>query len=342
MRRVAVAAAALLLFSCKRDHWEKGGVAGETSAAVLSVDSGTHLSESADVPLPVDSGASPLDAIDPAFFTAKPLTGKSIGHTSIVFKLGLEGGHDAAYKPRSKVGNERFRGEIAAYRLARAWGLSNVPPAVFRSFPAAALKPVMDDKASDVFAEQVVVEADGNVRGALIPWISHLEFMPLERDPDRAKWKAWLEGPDPDLGSLRPCERDLARQISTMIAFDVLTGNWDRWSGGNIGNRAGGTGCTPVLYIDNDGAFFDPVPKLFFDPQVAELKKVRRFSKSFVSALRSTNEDALRAAIGEESPGHPLLPERVVAAFFDRRKLVLGVIDATAKKWGEATVLALP
>ena len=291
--------------------------------------------------LPADSGASPLDAIDPSFFTAKPLTGKSIGHTSIVFKLGLQGGHDAAYKPRSKVGNERFRGEIAAYRLSRAWGLSNVPPAVFRSFPASALRPTMDEKASGVFADQVVVEPDGNVRGALIPWISHLQFVPLEQDPDRAKWKAWLEGPELDVGSMRPCDSDLARQISTMIAFDVLTGNWDRWSGGNIGNGMG-SGCTTVLYIDNDGAFFDPVPKLFFDPQVAELKKVRRFSKSFVNALRSTNEDALRAAIGDESPGHPLLPERVMGAFFERRKLVLGIIDAAAKKWGEPAALGLP
>ena len=343
MREVAFGALALLLFSCtEREHWEKGGVAGNASAeAIVAVDSGNDVPASTDSAAPSDAGTAVTGAIDPAFFSAKPVSGKSIGHTSIVFKLGLEGGHDAAYKPRSKVGNERFRGEIAAYRLARAWGLRNVPPAVFRAFPASSLKSVMDDKASGVFAEQVVVEPDGNVRGALIPWISHLEFMPLEKDPDRAKWKAWLEGPSLDTAAMATCDRDLARQVSTVIAFDVLTGNWDRWSGGNIGNGLG-SGCTTVLYIDNDGAFFDPVPKLFFEPQVAELKKVRRFSQSFVAALRGTSEDALRAAIGDESPGHPLLPERVMTAFFERRKLVLDVIDTATKKYGEAAVLALP
>ncbi|MGH7282363.1 MAG: hypothetical protein ACRELY_12615 [Polyangiaceae bacterium] len=342
MRSFAVGAAILVLVACtKHEGWEQGGVAGNASAAPVSVDSGNHVSLQIDAA--ASAGAPVTEAIDPAFFEAKPLTGKSIGHTSIVFKLGLEGGKDAAYKPRSKVGNERFRGEIAAYRLALAWGLHNVPAAVFRSFPAAALDSAMgnDDKASSVFTDQVVVEPDGNVRGALIPWISHLQFMPLEKDPDRAKWKGWLESPALDVGTMPPCDRDLARQISTMIAFDVLTGNWDRWSGGNIGNALG-SGCTTVLYIDNDGAFFDPVPKLFFDPQVAELHKVRRFSRSFVSALRSTTEDALRSAIGEESPGKPLLPEHVVTAFFARRKLVLDAIDDASKKWGETDTLSLP
>lgn len=343
MRSVVLGAVALVCFSCtKREGWEKGGVAGSTSAGPMYVDSGTYVSTSTDAAAPSASDpAAVTGTLDPSFFTAKLLTGKSIGHTSIVFKLGLEGGKEAAYKPRSKIGNERFRGEIAAYRLARAWGLGNVPPAVFRSFAASDLKAAMDEKASGVFADQVVAEPDGNVRGALIPWIPHLTFMPLERDPDRAKWKSWLESPALDTNAMAPCDRDLAAQISTMIAFDVLTGNWDRWSGGNIG-RGLDSGCTTVLYIDNDGAFFDPVPKLFFDPQVAELQKVRRFSKRFVTALRETSEDGLRAAIGEESPGKPLLSERAMTAFFARRKLVLDAIDGAMKKWGESSALSLP
>ncbi|MEO8878706.1 MAG: hypothetical protein ABI461_24160, partial [Polyangiaceae bacterium] len=73
-----------------------------------------------------DAAAS-SPSVDDAYFAALPVHGKSIGHTSVVFKLGLAGGLDAAYKPRSHVGGERFRGEIAAYRIARAWGLDNVP-----------------------------------------------------------------------------------------------------------------------------------------------------------------------------------------------------------------------
>src|SRR5947208_13561491 len=34
------------------------------------------------------------------YLTSDAVSGKSVGHTSVVFKLRLEGGADAAYKPR--------------------------------------------------------------------------------------------------------------------------------------------------------------------------------------------------------------------------------------------------
>ena len=40
-----------------------------------------------------------------------------------------------------------------------------------------------------------------------------------------------------------------------MIVFDYLTANWDRWSGGNVAeDSANGK----LLFVDNDGAFYDP------------------------------------------------------------------------------------
>lgn len=338
--RVCALVLAASALACHKDPWEKGGVAG-TAPSTSAVDSSNHVSISTDdaaIPADLDAAAATL-GIDPAFLTAAPVSGKSIGHTSIVFKVGLEGGRLAAYKPRSKVGGERFRGEIAAYRLARAWGLNNVPEADFRAFPAPALSTVLDDAAKQVFADQVIIEGDGTVRGALIPWISHLEFLPLEKPEQRAKWTPWLESAD--AGAPTKCDAWLAGQISTMIAFDVMTGNWDRWSSGNIGNGLG-SGCTTVLYIDNDGAFFDPPPKQFMDRQLAELHKLRHFSKSFATALRSTNEDALRRALGEESRGRPLLPEKLVLAFMARRQIVLDAIAGATKAWGEESTLSLP
>ncbi len=275
---------------------------------------------------PSDSKADAGPVAD-AYFTALPARGKSIGHTSVVFKLGLDGGLDAAYKPRSHRGGERFRGEIAAYRLAVALGLDNVPPAVARSFPADALRKSLDDQASALFAQEAIVEADGTVRGALIPWISHLAFMPLETAEWRAKWGAWLDASS--VGALSDCDADLASQISTMILFDTMTGNWDRWSGGNIGvARATAGGCDRVLFIDNDGAFFDPVPVASAASQLALVQKMQRFSRSFVTILKGTSEMDLAHALGEESSGKPLLPKRVIDAFFARRKTVLAIIDA--------------
>ena len=115
------------------------------------------------------TGADGGPPIDDRYFASLPVRGKSIGHTSVVFKLALDGGLDVAYKPRSHRGGERFHGEIAAYRLAVALGLDNVPPAVPRSFPADVLRKSLDDQASALFAQEGVVEEGGTVRGALIP-----------------------------------------------------------------------------------------------------------------------------------------------------------------------------
>ena len=277
------------------------------------------------------------------YLSALPAHGKSIGHTSVVFKLGLIGGLDAAYKPRSHRGGERFHGELAAFRLAVAWSLPNVPAAIPRSFPAEALRGALDEKSDPLYDAEVIAESDGTVRGALIPWIPKLEFLQLESGAPRAQWITWLDDIDAGAPSPAACDADLAAQISTMILFDTMSGNWDRWSGGNIGVTRGANGaCDRVLFIDNDGAFFDPIPAAPAANQLALVKKMNRFSKSFVGSLRSVSEAALEKAIGDEAPGRPLLGRHVLDAFFARRKTVLIAIDQKIAANGEAATLSLP
>jgi len=261
-----------------------------------------------------------------AFATAKPLSGKSIGHTSVVFKLRLEGDLSAAYKPESKRGHTRYRGEIAAYRLGVALGLRNVPPALPRAFDADALKSAVGTEA---IYDDVVIAKDGRVHGAIIPWIKGLDFVPLERDPWLARWHGWLAKG----GAIEGDQRATASQISTMVVFDYVTGNWDRWSGGNVGIDAA---KTTILYVDNDGAFFDPPPAPALARQLAILEKVDRFSRSFITALRALD---LRAAIGDEQPGTPLLATRVLEQAEARRKKALAVVDAKVKALGDGEVL---
>jgi hypothetical protein len=279
-----------------------------------------------------DSADSAL-ALRAAYASAIPLSGKSVGHTSVVFKLKLGGGIDAAYKPRSTRGGRRYRGEVAAYRLARSLSLENVPYATIRVFDFADLEHAVGHEAifAEVVKEPIDDAGDGaQVRGALIPWIKRLEFLPLEKDDEVAKWRAWLKADSP----IPDDQRAMAAQISTMLAFDFVTGNWDRWSGGNVGfDRA----KSEVLFIDNDGAFFDPVP-------VKEMKRgadlfdgVERFSRGFVTALRAVD---LGKAFGEEVPGEPLLSARLTAQAEARRKRVLAAIDAKIAKLGESIVLA--
>ena len=293
-------------------------------------DAGVAIADAGGAPAPVASAVAPaVDAGDGpgSYATAAPVGGKSVGHTSVVFKLGLEGGLTIAYKPRSARGDHRYRGEVAAYRLARALSLENVPLAIPRAFDYAALQSVVGRE--PIFGE-VVKEPDGSVRGALIPWIKGLEFLPLENAEWLPKWRGWLRSG----GAIPDDQRALAAQISDVLAFDLVTGNWDRWSGGNVGiDRARGL----LLYVDNDGAFFDPPPVKEMKWPTALFEGVDRFSRRFVGALRGLD---LRSALGEEAPGEPLLPARVMAQTEARRRRVLAVIDAKIAKLGEPSVLA--
>jgi hypothetical protein len=254
-----------------------------------------------------------------------------------VLKLTLEGGLVAAFKPRStlELGDRRYKGEIAAYRLARALRLENVPIAMPRSFVASELRAAFATHGDvDEFARKALVGGDGSVPGALIPWIAAYEVLPLEQSSWRAKWRPWVMAPHV---AIPDEDRPTARAVSTMIVFDYLTANWDRWSGGNIA-RDGATGT--VLYVDNDGAFYEAPPSSALAHQLALVREIRRFSRSFVAALRALDPATLKGALGEASPGEPFLPDRIVDAVDARRSTALSAIDARIAEAGEALTLA--
>ena len=334
--RSAVVGIAIAAVACSRSESASSGDAGTTLPIVeyggANADADANANANANADANADDSADAALALRAAYASAIPLTGKSVGHTSVVFKLKLGGGIDAAYKPRSTRGGRRYRGEVAAYRLARSLSLENVPYATIRAFQyvdldhAVGREPIF----SEVVKEAVDAGDGAEVRGALMPWIKGLEFASLEKDDEVAKWRAWLKGG----GAIPDDQRAMASQISTMLAFDYVTGNWDRWSGGNIGiDRA----KNQLLFIDNDGAFFDPVPAKEMKRGADLLDGVDRFSRGFVAALRAVD---FAKAFGEEVPGEPLLSAHVIAQTDARRKKVLAAIDAKIAKLGEGAVLA--
>jgi hypothetical protein len=275
------------------------------------------------------------DAADP-YVQSLPISAKSIGHTSYVLKIGLEGGAVAAYKPRSRLplGDRRYKSEIAAYRLATALGLKNVPRAEPRVFQASDLRAAFQSEtAAADFDRKALVDSDGRLRGALIPWIADYQVLALERADWRAKWTAWLTTET----LIDPRDEPLASAISTMLVFDYLTANWDRWSGANIAQSAS-TGT--VLFVDNDGAFYAHPSPTLLDQQLALLKKIVRFSKSFIHGLRGLRESDLPKVFGVEFAGEALLPDRVVRGVAARMKTVLTLVDARVDRAGEAATLA--
>jgi hypothetical protein len=287
----------------------------------------------------VDAAAgAPND--DDAYLEGTPRTARSIGHTSVVFKVELSTGKKAVWKPASRRGPVRYKGEIAARRLAVALGLPNVPRVFFRVLDAKAAASAAGAgpaPTGELFTKEAIVTG-GVIKGALMPWIDGLAFLALESEPLASEWKRWLRDGEP----IPEDKRELARQVSTLVAFDFVTGNWDRWSGGNVGiDKASGT----LLYIDNDGAFFDTPPAEGLARNKRLLDGVARFSRSFVARLRELDDAALTGALGEESPAVPLLSAKALAGVLERRRQLLALIDGKrgdAGAAGDARLFAFP
>ncbi|MBX3188431.1 MAG: hypothetical protein KF819_15545 [Labilithrix sp.] len=283
----------------------------------------------ASAPPPAPAPA-PAPASAPALFlTGTPKSARAIGHTSVVFKLELSTGKKAVFKPASRRGPHRYKGEIAAYRLGVALGIDNVPEAYFRTFSHAAFASAAGatTPSGELFVKEAIADKDGAVRGALIPWIDDLDFIAFEKEPWWTRWRTWLRRDEP----IPEDQKDLARQASNLVVFDFLSGNWDRWSGGNVGwnkERA------KLLYIDNDGAFFEVPPRDALAKNEKLLRAIDRFSRSFIAKIRELDDGALAKIFGDEREGAPLLSPKALAGVVDRRRQLLEILDAKASDAG--------
>ena len=211
---------------------------------------------------------------------------------------------------------------MAAYRLGLALGITNVPPACSRTYPRAMLA------AKNIATDELIGEP---VEGAVIPWIEGLGLMPLEKDPLRSQAAAWLSAKSP-----LPKGDDAltAAQISALVVFDMLTGNWDRYSGGNVGLDASGK---QILFIDNDAAFMAGPPEAETKAARARLDATDRFSNQLIARLRMLDEARLRSAFNPD-----FLPASMVTLVAARVRSVLETIDAKLAARSEADVLVFP
>jgi hypothetical protein len=91
--------------------------------------------------------------------------------------------------------------------------------------------------------------------------------------------------------------------------------------------------------VDNDGAFYEAPPADVLARQLTLVRRLRRFSRAFVARLRRLDVVGMRAAFGDESPGVPLLPEKVVEAADARRRTVLNAVDERIGAAGDEATL---
>jgi hypothetical protein len=268
---------------------------------------------------------------------AEPLSFKPVGSTSTVFHVRFKSAVEAAFKATTGNRPHGPASEVAAYRLGRCLGLDSVPPAVSREIPAAQIHALLDPKYEarwPEIRERMGVAEDGMVRGAAIYWIPVLADLGVDRQRGLRLLHEWLRTG----GELKDEKRSLAASLSTMLGFDYLIGNFDRWSGDNVlGNPQAG-----VVYIrDHDQAFPLGLGEHLHRRMLHDLLLAERFSRRFHASVQRLERRCLERELARDPEGRQgrLLNERQVADLMDRRQTLLSHIDALISEHGEHEVL---
>lgn len=244
--------------------------------------------------------------------------------STINYQLDLGDGLHIAFKPARRGEANWWRHEILGYRFARALGITNrVPPAVSRTVPIEALAGHTDG------ADLVV--RNGRVAGAAIYWMPTLARLDLHTPENRPIWNAWLDPARP----IPAAHRTRALQLATLIAFDYLQANFDRWNGANL--RADEHG--DLVFRDNNRAWY---PENLVRIDRGGIDGICRVPAWLVPRVQAVTGAALRIeAARDTDPEGTLrrLRPAQVRAFDARRTALLQRLNACVARHGRDAVL---
>lgn len=277
------------------------------------------------------------------------------GGRSLGFRLTFADGSRAYFKPEQTFSGMHWYAEIAGHHLDHALGLDRAPMAVGRSIPWSSLEPAAGD---DARAAEIVVGADGMVRGAVIAWIEG-RLVPLRAPVGWERWirldpsptitpfsrpRAWYRAVDAaDAGAAviepapdAPDTDERAAELSDLVVFDYLVHNPDRWSDNSTNVRTRGENG-PLVHLDQ-GAGFSP-RRARLRLMDARLEAAQRFRRTTIDAVRALDLEAYARAL-ETDPLAPILDPRQLEHLAERRAYVLDHVDALARDRGEEQVYA--
>ena len=247
-------------------------------------------------PLPFVGGDVDQDAILESLEGSYPHQMRQVGTTSVTLRLDFAGGLRAAYKPRTDSHPRGYLAEIGAYHVARVLGMDNVPPAFGLRLPRSVMQQQFAAQHPDDWEpirEEIRWDAPGFARGAAIYWIPRMRSSELALPPGVDAVAGWLRVD----GELPSESSEIARDLSTMFAYDYIIGNWDRLSGGNVSTTDAGD---RLFVRDHNVAFNEPMRGARYSRIRENLERVQRFSRGFVERVGAVDEASLRASLAED------------------------------------------
>ena len=255
------------------------------------------------------------------------------GGSSISFRLDFADGSRAAFKPEQTNPQTVPRKEIAAYRLNRILGMNNVPPATARTVHRDDLVgKLADDQhwiARRIEAE-TIFDQEGFTRGEVSYWIPVVTDSKLDQPERVEEWSSWLTIDQP----YPPQKTRLLSQLTSLLLFDLLTNNSDRFSGGNLLSSTDGR---ILFWMDNTfGVQLDPIGH---SKCWSFLRKSQKFSYRMVARLRALTAADLHESLRGESN---ILSEAEMSAILHRRDAAVAYVDELIGQYTEEKVLAFP
>lgn len=264
------------------------------------------------------------------------------GGTSLSLRLDFSNGTRAAFKPEQTFPQSDPRREIAAYRIDRLLGIGHVAPAKPIAIPYQELVDAAEPNIRTYAIERLqdAIVRRGVVYGELQWWLPEIKLAAfgkqrIDEHEGKDLWREYLVVG----GKIPPEYQKLCEQLSTLIVYDVLIDNSDRWSGAN-------TMMSPdaqtLFFMDNTLSF--SVHKIGHETPNTALRRIQVFSRSLIDRLRGLTYEQIERVLdmGEDKRLGPLLSPDAMRAIIARRDNILVHVDRLIEQYGEEAVLAFP
>ncbi len=264
------------------------------------------------------------------------------GGTSLSLRLDFSNGTRAAFKPEQTFPQSDPRREIAAYRIDRLLGINHVAPAKAIAIPHKELVDAAEPNMRAYVAERLedAIVRGGIVYGEVQYWLPEIKLAAfgkhrIDEHEGKDLWRSYLVVD----GKIPAEHRSLCAQLSTLIVFDALIDNADRWSGANTMMSPDGS---TLFFMDNTLSF--SIHRFGHEIPNTALRRMEVFPRGLVNRLRGLTYEQIERVLdmGDDKRLGALLSPEAMRAIIARRDNILVHIDRLIEQHGEEAVLVFP